>query len=1122
MLSRRCGPRAASLTCSSSPVHGAFTTSLRRYTPIYTPEPSTPFTFDQLHASEERETLWQSRPPVTSTEEGVMWWLRFGNHPVVSTMASPTCSFARIEDHIGTNLISSCEEHTAESTRYWLSYFTNRAARQMRWYRRTASRFVGVLSAASSDEGIKDEADMPRTKWSGDAAFMEMAFLAERHLKQKVHHLSQLERVLWYESEPEAFLAFFDGLQQQSPPHIPLPTPSHWFYEGEARKKWAEQYLPAAKASMQYFKSVLGETATAEQQQQLLQQMADQSRKIQEVQLARLRRQLALEGGDASAGAFADVSLPAPDTPALQRWCESHLERCQRSIEEGELDVEDMQDSSEEWKQEHSQIAAIASEVVGKTTFKDFWLHTIRREELETLHVLTTDSLRDVAASALSRLLQLQSYQKVLEDLSTSIQRGRLDAKAYQFRPYMNMTWCCWHYAKFGGSSIAQHSIVASRRLLYHYAASMEDVAAIATLYYDTKPLSSLVDTSSPFAYRQSLSRLCGTYGVHRMRALQRPLFSSAAFIAEAEQHIHRVCQQAAVPFGLARRQQKQERQQLALQKGLVQPLTNVEVHPLLPELLEGEATEEEVRTPLPLIDTSRQVQRWPAGGKMGVSFRLPESGAELTPHRRAEVTLWRRSTPEERETVAKAAFDEKQAVQQLLDGSPALREVDQYAKTFFARVSGEAAARSEGESTEWVFEGVLKENARPTPSPPSSVVVMMPFVKTEGTYRLRVRLHEDGDNVEKVPQERLYREAFSAEFEVYDALSGALKPFTKVLPSGLEVIPSESWLACCRALREAGVEVPLHCEFEAGQVLTPAGEVAAQHFLTLLAKNVMASGEGEWRTEAEASLLPSCRAHWDVWHPGATEEEWASARHDELTRAVMTEREWWWKDALLLPSEQGIPGMSGGINTTNADSVMDYGMELTSLLTASSSSHDAPTPVLLHEGNRPLIVTASATVNGCGEVRNLEFSTAKSAYANADEGPQMDEVLAAALTAIRKAQDRHATLSMTKLAPVEKELQAVTFCGVDGMEMGGKYGRTWCRAMEMAKEALRTTQEAGRSVPDSENAESERRVEDTQVDRFASSTHPEQRKTRFVNRTTASGWNMEETTPDQESTWGR
>jgi len=152
------------------------------------------------------------------------------------------------------------------------------------------------------------------------------------------------------------------------------------------------------------------------------------------------------------------------------------------------------------------------------------------------------------------------------------------------------------------------------------------------------------------------------------------------------------------------------------------------------------------------------------------------------------------------------------------------------------------------------------------------------------------------------------------------------------------------------------------------------------------------------------------------------------------------------------------------------------------------------------------------------------EWNAEKIATTAATTSSSLEEVLLLTENAVQAAQDRHATLTMTKMGPLEREVQVQSFCGLDGLEMGGKYARTYCYAVEKAKQAIEEEYGvAGKAVLGVREGDDKERVsEGMAVDRFASSTHPEQRKTRFVPRTTMSGKNLEDPSPDQESTWGR
>lgn len=1282
-----------------------------------------------------------------------------------------------------------------------------------------------------------DEADQPHTRWDQDTFFKEWSYLAERHLKKKANTLLQLEQYIWFPmSSPKGssdadspkddaatmatrFLSFFDATQEQRAPYLPLPIPSVWFYEGEVREKWAARYLPAAAESFHYFQNVLAPAvsrtggSSMDGQRAVLHCMANQLEKIHAVQIRRFERQWpAWVEREAKKKREAERAPSSPTTTALHQWCENEVERWQRSVEDGEFDPEDLvEEDTDAWKEEHLVMQALAEEPLdvrlpndaegkegGKTPsktstslcFLDFWRHTLRRDDLETLHVLTDDGLRSLATASLTSLLSTAPYAHALSSLVSSLRNGTLDMRAAVFCPHLNATWCKWHYAKFGGSSITQYTHTAKRRLMFHYAASAEEVAATAALYYATKPMSSAVDYATPYTYRRSLTALCAQYGLRRMRATQRPILSSAAFLAKAEDAIRVVCLAAGIPFGKRRRAYDRVSRQIALHGAQLLPcVTNVEVRNCLPEWATTETEEEEAVSntswrmpsirlrPKHVTPTSgpheeKEVFRWPLGGKNGVVFDWPHpaisamqrtrEAGPLTAERvklldalrhsgRVEITLWRwvathhegamvPSTTEEEEkgsgtaspppaqsaTTGRRRMEEE--VAEWLASSPALREVHDYAVRVWERLQGtflrveKEGVSSTSVNTKGTKEGVWGENGQDGAEEEEEekwafvcllqdniplqeegfAVVQLPFFAARqrmevedgihigtataassqtaflppGRYRVRVRCF---DRRLGAPTAAAYifspvggshpglcSDGFSPPFDVYDAVTPVLERFVtpkkkSASPAAphhgspptssltrteqknaspqekgtASVFPGSALMPLCRALRKAGVEVPLQTEFEAGQVLTNEGEVYTDRFLALLHESASRpslcfteEGEasedhmaithyGPARPHPTARVQMEIRAEalWRLFHPGATAAEWASARYDVMARAMAIEREWWWKDPLLRDAEPlgptGIvPGMTDSPDFVNGAAVHRYGIELCSILTAEGQSYPRDPPALLSyykesaayplahplstlspstskEGGdgiesppndrnassssssmlssptpAPMVVSAQCRINGRGEMEALHwwqvvspitsslFSTASfpihsllmssppssspsdstewsaetMATTAATTSSSLEEVLALTESAVHAAQDRHATLTMTKMGPLEREMQVQSFCGMDGLEMGGKYARTYCYAVEKAKQAIEEEYGvAGRAILGVREGDDKERVSDGMaVDRFASATHPEQRKTRFVPRTTMSGQNMEDPTPDQESTWGR
>ena len=75
--------------------------------------------------------------------------------------------------------------------------------------------------------------------------------------------------------------------------------------------------------------------------------------------------------------------------------------------------------------------------------------------------------------------------------------------------------------------------------------------------------------------------------------------------------------------------------------------------------------------------------------------------------------------------------------------------------------------------------------------------------------------------------------------------------------------------------------------------------------------------------------------------------------------------------------------------------------------------------------------------------------------------------------------------------------------------EFGGKYGRTYRDAFDKASAEIR--------LPKTENDELRKK----EVDRFASETHPEQRRRLWTPRVNSFNQNLDDPTPDMKSNWG-
>ncbi|KAI5686147.1 hypothetical protein MNV84_03822 [Leishmania braziliensis] len=1212
---RPCGVVATSAAVPR--VHTSLVTLTRCYTPIYAPEPATD-NLGALRSTDECRTLWAQHIPVPSMTRAIELWLRFGNDPVVHTATpsasvegapgdaapSSTSPFAYVEDYMGSNMVTGTPEHVKESAELWSAYFEAKYVRRMRQSRRTSKQYVGVLGAVDGGRGagngsggsassslaslFLDEADHPNTKWDADTFFCEVAYLVERHLKVKATNYLQLEKLLWCgTTKPDAFVQFFEAFQQQTVTRIPLPVPSIWVYEStEAKRKWAERYLPACSSAHHFFQEKLRPHAVdATAQAKLLADVVAAYKQVHAILLERRARQIQAglypstwAGGSAAAAA------------AEEAWAANEVEKEQRRTDEGIYDPEDLLDTTAEWAAEHARIQAVlerpltSSGSAGEKSYgfslQDFWIHTERREALETVHVLESESLTRVAAAARRRLYSETLFHDVLAGLEESVAKARLDIRAAVLKPHFNSVWCRMHYVKFGAASLVQHTHTASRQLLFHYAASVQEVAATAEMYYATKPLSSQLDYASPYTFRRSLAQHCSRYGVEMAHAAQQPLLLSAAYLAKAEGVIGRVVRQAAAPFGVRRRARYNAAK--VNNQRLLNPVKSVQVTAPAPELLAAGADPFTVlrEEKMPKAkEAGDALKVWPLGSRQTVSYdwmspaldklrllRLTDGSLtaaqatqrdQLQQAGRLEISMWRRRTAEERQRARVQAQKEAADVQALMGETPALQEVSAYATHLYTKLTREQGQQqqqsySDAASTpqaldetneEWVFAVMLDDNV--SLSETQLREVFLPFVDAagrrlpNGEYRVVVRAVDRELNPTEHPT--LMSDAASAPFSVVDALPQLYMQYTQHQPAASKTAgaPAEAPLEgdmagkdlmpFCAFLREAGLHVSLSAEFAMGQSLDKQGNVSMAEVAAILRGTEYHRSQCEHGiTDAQRAIEPQCRLHWSLYHPGATEQEWAAARRRVLQRAIAEERDWWLPDPMLEVVDVRTDSASAASFSFDAyPAVARYGTELCTVLLAHGSNHMEYALLPPAPGGKATTcstgtqVQAECTVDGTGALVSLHYGAPIS---TADV--TVEDALGAAMEAIQVAQARHNTLSMVKLSAFEKQAQAMLFCGIHGLEFGGKYGRTYAYAFDKAKREMAETAEVGH-VASLQAADAEKlRLSDQEatspaVDRFASQTNPEQRLTRFAPRSTMSGYSMEDVGPSQTSTWG-
>ncbi|KAH8619614.1 hypothetical protein ERJ75_000142500 [Trypanosoma vivax] len=1152
--------------------YNAGRSSTRFYTPIYKPAQAKDHV-GPLRDEDEQKTLWGDSTPIPDLGTAIRAWIRFGNDPVLHTafpvarsgryqqvghgfhnqgkeehtLPDSTSPFAYAEDYVGTNLVFGSPAHVRESAAVWASYFERRYISRLRQSRRTVANHVGLMNAP---ETFEDEADRPDTKWSQDTFMRECSYLAEKFLREKVSNMQQFEAAL-KEASPEAYLAFYDAFQQQTQTQIPLPSPSVWHYEGERRKSWAEKYVALSHDAQRFFKNILSQDmkSAKEGSWEVLQKVSLVFSSVGNVLMQRHMRWLNGRSWDSIA------------EEKKHAYCRMQAHWRKRQVIEGEFDPhlpeeEDIDKcfQSEEWQQEHDSIMKLMNEPIDGLHFTalDFWTHALRCEEMETEHVYTELRVHAIHAAAIKKLYDSTPYELVINGIVESIARGTIDIQAAVFRPHFNDVWCQLNYAKFGASTVTHHTTTAQRQLHFFQAGTLKEVAATASLYYATKPLSSALDYATPYRYRRSLVALCSAYGVEMAYATQRSLLRSAAHLAKAEDLISRVVRHAALPFGERRR--AAFRQAYRNYQRLAVPVERVVVSTPATELLESGA---DPRLPLEAQEPSSV---WPLGARRVVSYKWATpslnklktltsqaTGPGIAPTLTAklvqeiqeakaggflEVSLWRRVSHEEVKLRCAAAETNAREVADAVRIEPSLGQVQMYATSLYSRIEEDPSAlvadlavdsdhmSTDGrhEEEEWEFSVML--NDRVALNVEEVADVYLPFTDAngnplpQGEYRVLVRAFDKETNPRLHPA--LCAESFSEPVRVIDVIPGLISQFFKTENPAEEAkavteIPADDFVPFCAFLRDNGLDIPLRCEFEAGQVLTASGAVFMQYFLELLrSEEFHRSHAQSGLTDIQFSIEPLVRAHWGVHNPGASDWEWATSRRRVLDRAMQVEREWWFPNEMLDVSDTSV-GSTNGLTPQIHPATVRYGLELCTVLTAEGSAM-----------NRAGL-SARCLVNGTGAAESIVFDSDR--CASSSRTP-IDDALSVARDALRSAHDRHNTLSAFRQGPLAKQSQMMLFCGINAYEFGGMYARTYAYAFNKAKNELEEEAFAGRKVlgvgDEEKERLSERPVTSQDVDRFASTTHPEQRMTQFTPRVGPGATPIEDPGADQKSQWGR
>jgi len=431
---------------------------------------------------------------------------------------------------------------------------------------------------------------------------------------------------------------------------------------------------------------------------------------------------------------------------------------------------------------------------------------------------------------------------------------------------------------------------------------------------------------------------------------------------------------------------------------------------------------------------------------------------------------------------------------------------------------------KKEAES-EWVFDRMLDDAVQPYPGE-SSCKVRMPFFSSTSSveYRLDVRCFDLQQNPKRLPTRFVSKS--SSTFKIADPVPEVMKKVAKVDISSSSSTPQNFngnlLIDVCSALRKEGCDIPLMLEFEAGQNLTPKNEIITSYFLSLLTEtntnntttttstsNIDAaiasffreSGANRGITDIQLSIEPAVRRHYQLHHPGCTEQEWAENRRPILEQAIQEESEWWRQDSLLQLAPEILSPVahpstnSGHPEPQTCQSTLRYGRDVVQVLHASGRDGTQ------HSGDDASPAVARVSMRGDGATVSLNIDQ----HVCTERALKLDQVLNAVKEASNSAHVRLNTLAEAKLGTTRHEVQRLYVDFADSTDFGGVYSKTVVRSFQQAEEMIGLR--SGEVTSELDRV----RSDEGPVDRFASKDDVMLRKKLFGHRVGNAGENVDD-----------
>ena len=883
--------------------------------------------------SDDKQNMIQSI--VSDVEQNVSWgsghggfglprkkviqrWLQLGKDPVVNAPKNrQNFEFQERrailrEDMLGTDITSGDKKHNLQSRLFWKKIIKDKALGEMRQKSQGMSD-VGKLSFNTKERTIaSDPADVEATRWEQDPNFTKCIKTCESIFGTKPENMKDFEIVLENASADQLFHFWGSARQQlESQSYAMLGLASVTYYEGEELKDYCRRIKPLNDERRDFVSTLIADINRCGGWPVVADRIAKTYSKVYEIFRQRRTRQI--------------------DTNILKSWvvmnedeqvafCLAERDWYERRIVSGTFDPES-NDTSDEWKKENLKLHDILNtNIIGCSfSLQTYWEIYERVAELQREHMFTIYANKIKFAKCYQRLRnELNGNEDIIySSYVTSLQKSTFDFGNGVLIPHMTEIWCKLNWPFFGSAGYKQNSANGKRVYMFHHGTPSQ-VKAIAQAFYNTRPLSESIDYSSPYAFRQSHANILAEAGVNAMEDRANAV-TCAETICDWEEDLSAVVQSVKSRIGKVRRRY----QEIARNNFLN---SNDSGGPLSKIILS-------------LPKHNDECKKWVVGSKATVSFQWQPPDLTMIPEAtegkrkmleyerrrkgRIEVSLWCRKTKKEyddsrlqvasvqrtcsQELMRDVSFYTLWFYQNIVNSPTSLDADSEFFKDADLRVDSVSVAHDENtitddsEHTEWEFVTMLDDNVELGET--TTYNFLLPFAFSglnqevttfrSGEHRVRVRCFRYDANPNRHPVRCVQQH--SEPFYLEDTVSEHIKCFVGEFTTD-EWFPAVKLPMLVQHLRSHGFEISIDTEFSLGQRITPKGEISTDYILKMLrsgigSKNPCLTGISDDEIAAEKNLFK----RFDEMFPGATIDEWMSARRAVFNTSFYGSESAWW-----------------------------------------------------------------------------------------------------------------------------------------------------------------------------------------------------------------------------------